>query len=221
MGKKSKTSTKPWSAAQPYLLGGANTLQGAHNAVAPGIQSATNQVTSLIPDMIDKYKAGDAGVNSAKGYIGKVLAGRYLNNNPYLDDMVGITNNNVMNDTQAALGLRGLTGGSTYADLISKNLAENETGLRYSDYGAERDRMTAAAQTAPALAAADAIQIAPLLQTLSASTLPLEAASQYAGGISSLFNGYGTTTQKQGLGSSLMGLAGAGLSGWASGGFKT
>ena len=55
-----------------------------------------------------------------------------------------------------------------------------------------------------------------------AAELPWIGVGALNGNVRNASGGYGTTTttQKQGIGSMLGGIAGAGLAGWASGGFK-
>lgn len=208
MSKKSSSTTKPWKPAQPYILGGAETLKNTYNATAPKIQEATNSVTGLLPGMIEKYQAGDKGINAARDYNAEVLSGRYLGGNPYLDEMLARSGSDVRNQMQAALGVRGLTGGSDYAGIIADRVAKNSLSTRYQDYDAERSRMATAAGQAPGIAAGDVIQVQPMLATLGATTLPLDAAGDYAAGLGGLLGQYQKTTQKQGLGVTLGNIAG-------------
>lgn len=199
------------------MLGAANTLNQTYGDNAGKLQGATDQITGLLPGMIEKYRQGDAGVNAGRNYNVDVLSGKYLGQgNPYLQQMIDQSGGDVRNQTQAALGLKGLTGGSDYAGLIADRVSKNSLGLRYQDYGNERNNMATAAGQAPGMAAADVIQIAPMMAALQAGQAPMNAAGQYAGSLGGLFSGYGTTTQKQPM---LGALLGAGLSGWASGGF--
>lgn len=219
MSKKSKTTTAPWKPAQGQILGAGNALTSAYNQNAPGIQSATDSITGLLPGMIEKYQQGDAGVNAARGYNVDVLGGKYLDQgNPYLQQMIDQSGNDVRNQTQAAMGVRGLTGGSDYAGLIADRVAKNSLGMRYQDYAGERDRMATASGQSPGLAAADVIQIAPMMATLGAATTPISAAGQYAGSLGGLFGGYGTTTQKKSPWEYLMQAAGNAASAYAGGG---
>lgn len=225
MSKKSKSTTKnePWEKAQPYILGAADDLSNSYAQNMGTIQNSADSISGLLPSIVDKYTQGNAGVQAAQGYNTDVLNGKYLDQgNPYLQSMIDQSINDTTNATQASLGLRGLTGGSSYADIISKNAANTALGMRYADYGSERDRMANAASQAGTLAAAEEIPLASALSAAGASMMPIQAASGYAGSLGGLLGGYGTqtTTNKQGLGSSLGGLLGAGLSGWASGGFK-
>lgn len=195
MSKGTKTTNEPWKEAKPYMLGGANTLNNVYNQNAGTVQNATNQVTELLPGMIDKYKAGDSAVNAARSYNTDVLAGNYLNGNPYLDQMIAQSGDDLRNQMQAAMR-PGMRGGSQYADIISRNLAKQSLATRYGAYDAERARMGQAAGQAPGIAAADTIQLSPIMQALGASTTPINAASQYAGSLGGLLGGY--QTQKGG-----------------------
>lgn len=188
-------------------------MQNAYNQNAGTIQDATNSVTSLLPGLIDKYKAGDAGVNAARGYNVDVLGGKYLGEgNPYLQQMIDRSTNDTVNATQAALGKMGLTGGSDYAGLIADRVAKNSLGLRYQDYGAERDRMGQSAGMSPSIAAADTIQFNPIMQALGASTTPLQAAGSYAGSLGGLLGGYQTQTSRPSTADSIMDGVGTALS---------
>lgn len=196
MGGKTKTTTEPSKFAKPYIQQGAGALNTAYNANSGAIQGATNQVVGLLPSIIDKYKAGNPAVNAATDYTTNVLNGDYLGGNPYLEGVVQSSNDDVRNQTQAALGNRGLTGGSAYADIISRNIGRNSNDLRFADYSRERGAQDSAASRAPSLSAADVIQITPMLAALQASTTPVGAAGEYAGGLGGLFGQYSTTTQK-------------------------
>lgn len=207
----SKSSTTPWKKGQPYLLGAADATQNAYNTNAGNIQQNTNAVTDLIPSMIEKYQQGNPAVNAATSYNTDVLSGKYLDQgNPHLQQMIDQTNNDVRNQTAGALGVKGLTGGSAMADIVSRNLAKNESNLRYQDYTNERNAMAGASAQAPGLSAADVIQVSPMLSTLQSSLTPIQAASGYSGAIGGLLSPYQTTTQPGGWGQQLLG-AGAQL----------
>lgn len=203
MGKSSKSTTGPSKYAQKYITPAANALEASYGANSGQIQNATNQVTSLLPSMIEKYKAGNPAVNAAQGYITDTIGSSY-EANPYLEGVLSQSNNDIRNQMQAALGVRGLTGGSDYSKLIADQIAKNTLGTRYNDYTNWEQRRAQAASMAPSNAAADVIQIAPMLSTLDASMTPLQAASGYAGTIGGLMGNYTTTKQKGSLLGSLL-----------------
>jgi hypothetical protein len=196
MSKKTKTTSKPAAEYAPFIMGGANAVQDAYSQNAGNVQNATNQITGLLPSMIQKYQAGDAGVNAARNYNVDVLGGRYLNSNPEFDNVVNRSVNDTVNAGQASLGLRGLTGGSSYADILSRNAGNVASDLRYTDYNNERQRMATAAGQAPSMAAADVIQMSPMLATLQASQAPMQAAGGYSNSLAGLLSPYQEQVQR-------------------------
>lgn len=218
MGSSKKTqTTKPIYEQQ--ITGAANTLSNVYNQNAAGVQQVSDQLGGLIPSMLDKYRQGDSAVNAARGFLTNTLESQ-PDSNPYLDQIVAQTGRNVADKTRTAMGTRGLTGGTVMQDIVSRNLAENESGLRYNDYAQAMQRKMQAAGMAPSIAAGDAIQIAPLLSVADAATsMPLDAATKYAVGTGGLLGQYTNTTQKS-SGGLLGGLLGSVLGGWATGGFK-
>jgi hypothetical protein len=138
--------------------------------------------------------------------------------NPYLDQIVNQTNDAARNQMQARLARTGNSGGSDYTNIITRAVAENEGGLRYNDFNNTMNRrMQAAGMSAmPTQAAAQFGQ--------QGAMLPLQAGALNAASIGGLLGQYqdvrGTQVQNGGLGGMLGGILGAGLSGWAGGGFK-
>lgn len=186
----------------------------------PGLRENAGEYSGLIGDFAkDRLENGNAGVNAAQNYGVDVLSGQYLTqNNPYFQDMLGNALDASTNRTQAALGVRGLTGSSNMADAIARENAKVATSLAYNDYGRERAAQDAAAGRAGSIAAAEYLPVQGLLSSIGVQQAPLNAASQYAGGLGGLLGGYQTQTKPSG---GLMGLLGSGLAGWASGGFAT
>ena len=125
--------------------------------------------------------------------------GVYLDaGNPYLQDMIDQTNASVADRTNAAIGVRGQTGGSGHSNIISKALAQNETGLRYQDYDQERARMAQATGMAPSLVAGEQIPLAAAMAAgESAVNLPWVGANNVARNTAGLLGQYQNTTQKQ------------------------
>lgn len=215
----SKRSTKPIYSSQ--ITGAADTINNAYRTNQPAIQNIADQVQGLVPDLIAKYKAGNPAVTAAEGYVGDVLGGKYLDaGNPYLQGMIDQTDNSVQDRVNAIFSRAGQTGSSRQVGELGARLAEAENSLRYGDYNSERARMGEAAGLAPGLAAGEAVSIMPALSAAQAGTsIPLDAAGKTASTIGALLGPYTKTKQSPGLGAILGGIAGAGLSGWASGGF--
>jgi len=198
--KSQKSSTKPIYSSQ--IEDAAGNVSNAYNAQAPKISGITDQLSTLVPGLVEKYTQGDPNINAAQGYNADVLSGKYLNSNPYLDGIVQQTGNDARNQTSAALGTRGLTGGSAFADIISRNVANASNTLRYNDYNTQMGRMDQAASQAPGLAAAQYAPVSAIQSILQSQLAPLQAASGQAASVGGLLGQY--TNQKQTLNPSLM-----------------
>jgi hypothetical protein len=186
------------------IEGAAGALSSTYNTQAPKIAGYADAVGSVVPDILSRFRAGDPAITAAKGYVTSTL-GADSANNPFLDDMVGITNDNVRNQLQAKMGTRGTTGGSAYYDMIGRALAENETGLRYTDYDMTEQRKAQAAGMAPGLVAGEYLPLdAAMGAGAFASQLPLDAAAQYAAGTGGLLGQYQKVKTKSPWGPALV-----------------
>jgi hypothetical protein len=195
----SKSTTKPVYNKQIESAG--NTLTSAYNTAAPRIQGVSDQLSGLVPEIVSRFRAGDPGVTAARDYNVDVLSGRYLGEgNPYLEQVIANAGNDVRNQSQATLGLKGLTGGSSYADIISRTVGTLATNLRYQDYDAERNRMSGAAAMAPGISAAEYIPLQAALSVGETAQDPLRAAVGYSSGLGGLLGQYTQTKSKQALG---------------------
>lgn len=217
MGKK-KSSTKP--IYEKEITGAANTVTGAYNRAAPGLQAGADQFAGIRQGILDRFNSPDNPLNAARSHYNDTLSGRYLTGNPYLDDIVSQTNDSVGNAVTASLGTRGLTGGSAHSGILSRELAKNETGLRYQDWANQLARMDNAASSVGSLGQAESAMLDPAIRAYQAQSVPVMAAQDYGSTIGGLLGQYTKTKQSQGIGGMLGGLAGSALSGWASGGFK-
>lgn len=191
--KKTQT-TKPIYGAQ--IEGAAKNITGAYDTAAPKIQSISDAMGGLVPGLVDRYTNGDPNINAAKAYNADVLGGKYLGANPYLDDVISRTGNDVRNQSSAALGTRGLTGGSAFGDIISRNLTNNAATIRLNDYNTERGRMDGAVGAAAGLAGASEIPLASLQAILEAQKVPVQTAAGAGGAIGGLLGSYTNTQQK-------------------------
>lgn len=214
-----QTTTQTYTPSAQQINAG-NTLQNAFTTQMPKITGYADQLGSLIPSLMQKYQAGDPGINAAQGWITSTLGN--TGGNPMLEQIIAQNGANTAGALKSQMGTRGITGGTAYNGILAKALAEQDANLRYQDYNNQNALKAQAAGMAPSMAAGNMASIVPLLSiTQAAGGMPLDAASQYASGMGSLFNNSGTsTTTQQSSGGLLGGLLGSALSGWASGGFK-
>lgn len=126
------------------LLSGMATQNAGASALAAG---GSNPATGLA-----KGVAGGKYLNnqpSADMYSGMMDAS-YSTSNPFLEDMIRQTGEDVRTNTNRMFASRGMGSGisSAFADLMSKNLADSSNSLRYQNYNdAENRRLQAAGQS--------------------------------------------------------------------------
>jgi hypothetical protein len=156
-----------------------------------------------------------SGLQGGQNYLNNVLSGQYLGqDNPYLNQMIGQTDQNVGNQVNAQFSAAGRTGGGANQYMLTKGLADAENGLRYQNYSNERQAQTQAAGLLPALQTARFSGISPLLSAYqTAGQLPYYGANAESG-IGSLFGGFSnsTTHQNDGSGGALGDIASAAIS---------
>lgn len=97
---------------------------------------------------------GSPTLQAANQNATQTLNGGYMNNNPYIEDMVNKSQNDVM--SRLGKGFYGATTGNTgLAQTTAGALADSGNAIRYGNYEAERGRQMGLIPQAPGLAAAD------------------------------------------------------------------
>lgn len=195
--KKTKSTSKetlaPSTYSQPYID---QAVQGVNAGAAQSQQ------------LLNKYlPQGEQSLS----YFGDVMGGKYLDQeNPYLQGMIDRTGESVSNRVNSNFSASGRYGSDYHTGELTRGLADSENQLRYGNYAAERGMQNGAALG----------QLAGI-QTLAG--MPAGFANDQAAAINGLVGKYvtsnGTNTTKQ-SGGLLGDIMGAGLAGWASGGFK-
>jgi hypothetical protein len=214
MGKsKTVQSNAPWAPAQPYILKNLQQQDSVFNASQPDLM----KYAGMQRDTYGQVAPGaEQGIMGAQGLVNSDLSGENLNGNPYLDAIIGRTNQDVANSVNDQFGMAGRYGSGMHAKILTDELANADNNLRFQNYSTERGYQQDAIGQAQNLMGGS--------QSLlnNAAELPWIGVQAANGAVRQASSGYGTqtTTQQQGLGSMLAQLAGTGLAGWASGGFK-
>jgi hypothetical protein len=218
VGKKSstsKTSNKPWKAARPHLLGAMNTISNTVNSNQGNLDQMAGQLRGFLPGLGEKAFGENAGLDAANSYATDVLGGKYLaEGNPYMDQMAGMARSNVAGDINSMFSKAGRAGSDSHYQDLAKGMGEAELGLRYQNYGNERNAQTQAAGMMPALNQSQYAGIMPYLAaTQSAAGLPFTGIQNLGmiGGLTGAAGGTQTGQQPGGWGSALLGAAGAAL----------
>lgn len=205
---KSKTTNEPWSQAQPFILEGMRQTQRVFDKVQP----QTEKYGQMSFDTYGRVAPGaEAGIGRSQTLVNDTLAGKYLNSNPYLDSIVAKQAQDIRDGVGASFSASGRYGSGMFGDTLADNIADASGKLRYQNYGDERqNQMTAVGQSQDLMRGSQG-----LLEQ--AATLPWAGVQALNGGVRTASNGYGTTTTKSSdpMGT-LVGLAGAGATAYAS-----
>lgn len=214
MGKK-KTTTEQTNRPvyEAEISRAANSQQAAYDAQAPRIAEYSNGLMDLSGDLLSQYRQGDPTVQAAQGFLTDTLS-TDPQNNPYLDDMVSLTNDNTRRAIQTQLGTRGGIGGSSERDIVSRALSEQELGMRYADYDNQQNRRMQAAGLTPSVTSSQYIPLAAAMEAgQTGAMLPLQASLANSAGVGGLLGQYQNQTGTQTQNSGFMGVLGAGLQG--------
>lgn len=213
MGKKSsksKTTNEPPKWAVPHLQGAMGTISNTVGANQGNLDQMAGQLRGFLPGLGQQAFGQNAGLGAATGYATDVLGGKYLSEgNPYMNDMAALARQNVAGDINSMFSKAGRAGSDSHYQDLAKGMGEAELGLRYQNYGNERNAQTQAAGMMPSLNASQYAGIMPYLAaSQTAAGLPFTGI-QNLGQIGGLMGGAGTTTQQQpgGWGNALLGAA--------------
>jgi hypothetical protein len=214
MGKKkvkSEQTNRP--IYEQEVMGAARTQQDAYDQSKGLINQTANNMGRVSANLFDQYEQGDPSQIAARDFLTGALNQQ---GNPHLDQMIDLTNNRMMNQMQAQSAVRGRTGGSDYTNLITRALADNETGLRYQDFNNDFQRRLQAASLVPGNMAAGFMPLEMAMQTgQSGAMLPLQAALANSAGVGGLLGQYQDVKGKQVQSGGLLGSI---LSGFLQGG---
>ena len=212
---KSKSSTKPIYKAEIGAAAGA--LKSAYDQNSAGTADIANSITSRLPGMANKAFGESSLLKAAQGYATDTIGGKYLANNPYVDEMAGQARSAAANDVQSYFGKLGRVGSDSNMAGFARGVNEADLGVRSGIYNQERQNQQQAASMAPGLNAADYDGVDAYLRAAGVGAeLPYLASNKYAQGIGGLLGNYTKTTQKQAIGPALISAAGSAASAFAS-----
>lgn len=216
--KKSSSTTGPSSAALGYLTPASAAVNDAYTGNFANLAG----IGSTLSGAFNNYAGGmGEGLAPAQDYTNGVLSGKWLNSNPFTDQLVDNASDDVTNRVNAAFGMAGRTGSGAHTESLAKGLGDAVLGFRAGDYNTERARMDGAVGQAAGLNQAGNQNLGTLLQIgQGAAELPYLGSNTLARNMTSLWGGSNTSTQSPSMLGSLLGLGGSALSAWAGGGFK-
>lgn len=162
-GGKQKTTTKqsPWAAQAPYLKYGMDEATRLYQQGGPQYYPG-----STVAGFSDAQKAaqgmgtqralsGSQDVANARGYTNDVLRGKYLNSDPYQDQVFQNVQSKVMPAVNSQFMGSGRYGSNMQTDTATRALTESYAPYASQQYQQGLDRMDWAAGMAPTWAAND------------------------------------------------------------------
>lgn len=196
-------SAQKW--AQPFAKQAAGQVQDVFSQNQPQLQQITQGVTSTLPSLSSLFSGWQPTTQAAQGYYGDVLSGKYLNpsNNTALDSVLGRIRRDVTGDVNSQFAGAGRYGSAAHTDVLSRNLAEQESAVLADQYNRERAMMDAAASAAPQQGASSLAQLLQASQT--GAELPYTGTNNLASALAALFSG-GVQKQSAGIGGLLGGV---------------
>ena len=166
MGGSTKTATstntsEPWAAQAPFLKGMFGDAKNLYNAPGPTYYPGST-VASFAPETQQAQQLGtqralngNPTMQAAEGYGQDVLAGNYLNSNPYQDQVFQNIQSHVMPSVNSQFSAAGRYGSDLHGDTMTRALTEAYSPYASQQYQQGLDRMDNAMQFAPEFAAND------------------------------------------------------------------
>lgn len=209
--KSSKSSSVSGSAqawAQPYAKAGASQIANTYQQYAGSTEDATAGLSGLSDRISENYAAGQPAADAGRDYYADAIAGRYLNNNPHINQMVGQMREGTTDAVTSRMALGGRYGSGVHQGVLARELSNSENQLRFNAYNQERGLQHQAAAGAQGAQAANA-QLG-LGGYAAQASAPYAGMSAYGGALGNLFSG-GTQQQTTYSPNPIWGAVGAGM----------
>jgi hypothetical protein len=174
---KQSASIAQQIASQPYQRYGGQRVAD----INPGMRTAITGIQGNVNNPM---------LNASKGYTSDVLSGKYMQGNPYLQDVINKSTKDITSSFQKSalpqmqsnLARQGAFGGSGWSQAnrdinegFAESLADTISNLRYQDYGQERGYMD---QSSGRAADLSQIDLGNLQAALSASDIDRQRQQQ-------------------------------------------
>lgn len=120
--------------------------------------------TGAYDAMAQRAYQGSPVNSAASEELTKTLSGGYLNQNPYLDDLVNRASRDVVNNFQGVEARGGSFGNAGVTEAMARGLGDVSSQIRGADYANERNRMVGSIGLAPTIANQDYLDAEQLLR---------------------------------------------------------
>lgn len=140
------SNTSPWSGVQPYLKYGFDQAQQNYQNNTPQyapFQTWTpfsNQSIQGLGQVQDIAANSQLGFNAAQE-ANNTLTGQYLDNNPYVDQIVDRTAGDITAGVNSMFAGGNRFGSNAQQDTLANAIGDASSNIRYQNYGDERTNM--------------------------------------------------------------------------------
>lgn len=160
-GSTTVQKADPWSGQQPYLEKGFRRADDLYNSGGPDFYNKPTY-TPFAPQsemgmnlMEQRALAGSPLNFGAQSLAYNTMAGDYLNNNPYLDNIYQQGAEKISGDINATFSGAGRTGSGAHTGQLADSMGDLYNNIYGGNYQQERDRQMQTMGAAPMLAATD------------------------------------------------------------------
>lgn len=164
MGSTSQTSTQkqePWKEQIPFLQYGMNEAARIYNQPGPEyfpnstVAGFSPQQTQAFQMGTDRATKGNATMGMAENYTQDVLGGKYLNSDPYADDVFQNVQQRIMPGVNSQFSNSGRYGSGLHQGEAIDRMTTAYAPIASQQYQQGLNRMDGAAAMAPTFAAND------------------------------------------------------------------
>lgn len=150
----SQSNSSPWSGQQPFLSFGFNQAKENYLNHVPSyypnqgfvdFSDPTINALNGIQDVAGNNEVGFAAANETLNTLG----GNYLNNNPYIDQVVDRVSGDIGASVDSRFSGAGRYGSNAHADTLANAVGDASAGIRYQNYNDERQNMVRNLALAP------------------------------------------------------------------------
>ena len=148
MGSSTKQATststsEPPAFQKPYIQKGMNAAEQLYNSSGPSYFPGST-VAGFAPEQEQSFQMGGQHARDAGRFNSDMLSGKYLNSDPYSDQVFNNIQQKVLPSVNSQFMGAGRSGSGLHGDTLTRALTESYSPYASAQYQTGLDRMTAA-----------------------------------------------------------------------------
>lgn len=193
--------------ARPFAKAAAGTSFGVYDQAAPNLRKMSQNAFTLSDELRGRFNEGAAAAGVGRQHLMNTISGG-PQGNPFLDQILGRTRENVIGDVNSQFSSAGRYGSGAHTGVLTDRLADAENQARFQDFNQQQGRMDMAANSLAGANQGEAAQAIGALPV--AAGLPYTGTGALASQLAALFSGGQSNSVSYGP-NPLWGALGAGL----------